>query len=427
MIKSGNKLIFFLCLALAVTIVASKPIEVEAQGGAWVLDRVEYNDANNASTWRTTQPTRLSTTDHTYANLSTGKLDYFSMRGPHPSSDSTTNRNMHATYTWNSPPQAIPSEGTVTISMNRDVKSSSEGGWYGGPSMQIGYGAVGATLKYGVYKGPDGNDYTTHVFASTSGAGSNAYNSLGSLKADHTFKFARGATGAADQQIRVVFNAGSFLYYENHIYKWQENASPSPTPTPGPGRGFSDLPSSHWAYDTVMEMVELGVLSGYPDGTFRPNNTISRAEFAKIMVMTLDLQTARPSTPSFADVDRSHWAYEVVESAKTYLTGYRNNATGSMTFMPNNVAVREDVAVAIVKAMDLGDASSNMTLLNQFSDQSQISPGLRSHVAIAVEKGFMRGTNVGFEPQKALTRAEACTLLSRLIQRTDSGVEKITF
>jgi len=196
-------------------------------------------------------------------------------------------------------------------------------------------------------------------------------------------------------------------------------------PQPATPVGFSDLAPDHWAYNDIMEMVGLGILSGYPDGTFRPNDTISRAEFAKIMVLTLQLETIRPSTPTFDDVSTDHWAYEVVESAREYLTGYRDSA-GNLTFAPGEVAVREDVAVAIVKAQGYGDESADLTLLNQFPDREEISASLREHVAIAVEKGYMRGTDRGFEPQKALTRAEACTLLSRIMDR-DLDREKITF
>ncbi len=78
--------------------------------------------------------------------------------------------------------------------------------------------------------------------------------------------------------------------------------------------------------------------------------------------------------------------------------------------------------MAIVMAMELGNVTPNLEFLNQFRDREKISIGLRNHVAIAVERGFMRGTTIGFEPQKALTRAEACALLSRIIDR---GGEKI--
>ena len=69
------------------------------------------------------------------------------------------------------------------------------------------------------------------------------------------------------------------------------------------------------------------------------------------------------------------------------------------------------------------DETADLSLLNQFPDQDKISDALREHAAIAVEKGYMQGTNLGFEPQKPLTRAEACTLLLRIIH---AELEKIT-
>lgn len=194
---------------------------------------------------------------------------------------------------------------------------------------------------------------------------------------------------------------------------------------------FSDLPADHWAFASITAMVDRGILSGYPDGTFRPNNTISRAEFAKIMVLTLGLEPQSPPTPTFADVGADHWAYDVVEGARAYLTGFRDTATRVLYFEPSDVAVREDVAVAIVKARGLDSDLADRQLLDPFPDRDQISPALRDLVALAVEHGFMRGTDKGFEPLKALTRAEACVLLYRILERDEAEApaerEKVPF
>lgn len=244
------------------------------------------------------------------------------------------------------------------------------------------------------------------------------------LKETITAKAPRISSQGQKIAIRQGFYRGVSMatYY---IYEAQPASSAAPGGSGGSGRSFSDLNSSHWAYDTIMEMVELGILSGYPDETFKPNNAVSRAEFAAIMVKALELPSVTPQTATFADMPSTHWAYGVVESAKDYLTGYRDSGTGQLTFQPGNVAVREDVAVAIVKARGLGNAQANLSLLNSFSDQAQISQSLREHVAIAVEQGYMKGTDIGFEPQKPLTRAEACALLSRIIKETGT-IEKIT-
>lgn len=86
---------------------------------------------------------------------------------------------------------------------------------------------------------------------------------------------------------------------------------------------FSDLPQNHWAYNAVKFMVERGIITGYPDNTFRPDNPVTRAEFARIMVVALNLPIKVTDTPSFKDVPKDHWAYPYVESAKYYLTGFR--------------------------------------------------------------------------------------------------------
>lgn len=191
---------------------------------------------------------------------------------------------------------------------------------------------------------------------------------------------------------------------------------------------FSDLPQNHWAYNAVKFMVERGIITGYPDGTFRPDNPVTRAEFARIMVIALNLPIKVTDTPSFKDVPKEHWAYPYVESAKYYLTGFRT-ANGDY-FKPSDYAVREDIAVALVKAKGLQNESVDMNILNNYIDKDQISPNLAKFVAIAVLKGIMVGSPAGnsnqlkFEPQGILTRAQAAMLLFNVINTKE---EKITY
>lgn len=335
-------------------------------------------------------------------------------------------QNMHSILSWNAPPNMIRASQKVSIKVNRDVKSNSEGGWAGPTATLVRHGPVGGNPSLIYFVAPDGNEYHTLYFSAYPSQ-RNSYYSVDSLSVDFNFEFAGSSREGAQRYIDVYSNAARFITGERYIYEWKKVGSSSPAPgAPATGQ-FSDLPANHWAHDTILEMVGLGILSGYPDGTFKPNNTISRAEFATIMVKALNLQTVRPGAATFTDVPSSHWAFEVVESSKDYLTGYRDTASGTLTFEPGSVAVREDVAVGIVKAKKLGDASADHSYLNQFADKEQISPALQDHVAIAVKNGYMRGSNIGFEPQKALTRAEACALLSNIIKQDAGGREKVTF
>lgn len=176
---------------------------------------------------------------------------------------------------------------------------------------------------------------------------------------------------------------------------------------------FTDVDETHWAYDYIYLMSDLGIINGYDDGSFKPSATVSRAEFAKMMVLTLDLDTSNPpNTPYFIDVDKSDWEYKYVEAAKGYLTGF--TSTFGMKFKSDNPAVREDMAVAIVRGLDLAVDSDN-SVLDGYSDADEVSTNLIPYVATAIEEGIMIGSGGEFEPQGNLTRAEAATLLARLL------------
>ena len=100
---------------------------------------------------------------------------------------------------------------------------------------------------------------------------------------------------------------------------------------------FSDLTNEHWAYEPIIEMANKGILAGYPDGTFLPNKSITRAEFAKILVLSLDLKDEANKNNFFDDVDSSHWSYDYVRIASNYLSGYTNGS--QIYFMPDEQAV----------------------------------------------------------------------------------------
>ncbi len=193
----------------------------------------------------------------------------------------------------------------------------------------------------------------------------------------------------------------------------------------GPNK-FKDIKPGHWASEAISKMVDKKIISGYPDMTFKPNSTITRAEFAKMMVLALNLSVKETETATFKDVYSDNWVYPYVESAKYYLTGFRTS--GGDYFRPNRKAAREDMAVALVKALGYANQNPDMSILDRYTDSSSISPNLRKYVAIAIEKRIMQGYNLGksgkmmFKPQVPLTRAESAVLLSGLMRE-----EKVTY
>jgi len=186
---------------------------------------------------------------------------------------------------------------------------------------------------------------------------------------------------------------------------------------------FSDVPRNHWAYKEITEMAEKGIIKGYDNRTFRPNNEVTRAEFAKIMIAAADVDMDKRSvSQTFKDVPKSHWAFYYVEYAKPYLTGYKSGST--YTYKPDNSAVREDIAVALVRLLGYDKKyKADMNQLKKFRDSDDISPALRSYIAIAIQTDLMKGNNNYFRPQDPITRAEAASLLYRALINRDGENE----
>ena len=173
---------------------------------------------------------------------------------------------------------------------------------------------------------------------------------------------------------------------------------------------FWDVSRDYWAFEYIAELVNRGVLNGYEDGSFKPDDTVLRCEWAKMMVLVAGL-TAGDEAVYFSDMS-GHWANAYVNAAKDYLSAYADN-----TYKPDQAAVREDVTVSMVKLKGYDVSEADYSYLSQFSDMSSISNSLRPYVAVAVEKGLIEGFEDGtFRGQDTLTRAEAATLLWRAFQ-----------
>ena len=183
---------------------------------------------------------------------------------------------------------------------------------------------------------------------------------------------------------------------------------------------FYDVPKDHWAFEYIAELVDRGAISGYEDGSYLPMNTVTRAEWAKIMVASANKPLGE-DTSTFNDM-AGHWGNPWVNAAKSFMTTYENGAA----FRPDVAALREDVTVALVKLKGFNADNANFSYISNFTDQSSISASCKKYVAVAVEKGLISGfENNTFRGQDTLTRAEAATLLWRASQmgNDDKGID----
>ena len=158
----------------------------------------------------------------------------------------------------------------------------------------------------------------------------------------------------------------------------------------------------HWAGDDIKNLVVLGVISGYPDNSFRPDNNITRAEFTTILIKMLELSSQ--DSKVFTDtVD--HWAQDAISIAAQHgiVSGYEDN-----TFGPDEPITREQMAVMIVRAAELMPEEGEL----DFVDNDKISAWAMGSMVTAVKSEIINGyPDNTVRPQGLATRAEAVTVI----------------
>lgn len=176
--------------------------------------------------------------------------------------------------------------------------------------------------------------------------------------------------------------------------------------TPPASRNLTDI-AGHWAVSSINQLVAAGAISGYPDGSFKPDNTITRAEFATVLVKAFHLASQDGKT--FTDT-AGHWAKDYIAAAANgVVNGYENGAFG-----PDDPITREQMAVMVVKAAKLAKASGEL----QFADSGSISDWAREAVITATQNGIMKGNpDNTVRPGDSATRAEAVTVIVNALNK----------
>lgn len=113
-------------------------------------------------------------------------------------------------------------------------------------------------------------------------------------------------------------------------------------------QAFSDVASTHWAYDPIAQAAAAGWVSGYPDGTFLPQRLVNRAEMATMLGKAMGIRAATGNTAPFADVEAAHWAAPMLASLKQgdWIKGYDGNL-----FKPLQSASRAEFVVLVYRAL----------------------------------------------------------------------------
>ncbi|MEN6348488.1 MAG: S-layer homology domain-containing protein [Syntrophomonas sp.] len=172
-------------------------------------------------------------------------------------------------------------------------------------------------------------------------------------------------------------------------------------PPTAPSANLIDI-KNHWAEKNIVRLVALDAISGYPDGSFKPDNPITRAEFTTVLVKTFKLKDKTGMI--YADT-AGHWAKDYIAAAAAHqiVNGYSDSLFG-----PDDFITREQMAVMIAKAALLSPA----VLDARFTDSSSISGWARDSVAAAIGHEIIKGyPDNTIRPRRITSRAEAVTAL----------------
>ena len=173
---------------------------------------------------------------------------------------------------------------------------------------------------------------------------------------------------------------------------------------------FTDLSTRHWAIDFIEPLVQQGWLSGFTDGSFRPDSPMTRAEFAVLLVGAFNPPPQRPAI-SFRDVPDSFWGAGVIQQAyrAEFISGFPD-----LTFDPNFPLTKLQALLALVSGLQLQDKSPpNVSALSVYSDASSIPNYAKEAIASATQLAlvFNHPVTTQLRPNRTATRAEVSAMV----------------
>jgi len=162
---------------------------------------------------------------------------------------------------------------------------------------------------------------------------------------------------------------------------------------------------SSWAITAIGEATRNGFIQG-SNGKFNPKSNITRAEFTKILVTVLGLDTTLANGASFKDVRANDWFYPYVNAANKagLITGYNNE------FHPNDNITREQMAVTIVRALGIQESKSGAAI----KDINKASAWAKKDIETVTALGLMTGSGSLFNPKDVVTREMAAVVSTRV-------------
>ncbi|HEY9664287.1 MAG TPA: S-layer homology domain-containing protein [Allocoleopsis sp.] len=182
---------------------------------------------------------------------------------------------------------------------------------------------------------------------------------------------------------------------------------------------FSDLAPEYWAKGFIQELANRGIISGFPDGTFRPNDPVTRAQYAA-MVRQAFRQAAVREPARFMDVPSDYWAYSAIQDAYTtgFLAGYPENL-----FRPDENIPRAQVLVSLANGLKYSTGNGVDSTLQIYDDASAIPDWAKNSVAAATERKIVVNYPIvrQLDPNRPATRAEVAAFIYQALVSTGNA------
>lgn len=193
--------------------------------------------------------------------------------------------------------------------------------------------------------------------------------------------------------------------------KWIANKTPEWKPDPAPEEPkperpmvtFNDI-SDHWAKEMIEEVAGRGIIKGYPDGSFRPNEFIQRQHVALLFHRAFEFKPKRKVT-TFSDVGPNHPYYEAVMSLQQ--AGIIDGSDGK--FHPTALLTRAQMAKIVVLTLEIEPGG-----MSTFQDVSTTHWSY-AYIAALAEREIVLGDNGKFKPDQPVTRAQFVAIMYRAL------------
>ncbi|MDD4715440.1 MAG: S-layer homology domain-containing protein [Oscillospiraceae bacterium] len=184
-----------------------------------------------------------------------------------------------------------------------------------------------------------------------------------------------------------------------------------------PGKTFEDISGDSFQ-KAIEALAARGIINGVGSSVFQPNRTMTRAEFAAVMVRALGLVPSGSS--GFSDVPKASWYAPYVGTASAYQIV---NGISKTAFSPNQTITREQAAVMVMRAARLCGLETDMTdaetldLLAQFPDYTKSALWARNALAFCYQNDILSQSMLLIQPQKDVTRSEIAGMADQMLQK----------